>query len=59
MTKRITERIGTKVNLETQSWYQDKVIELATFIIKRIPDNKIILEEIKFNNYKKLEVISK
>ena len=59
MTKRITERIGTKINLETQSWYQDKVIELATFIIKRIPDNKIILEEIKFNNYKKLEVISK
>ena len=59
MTKRITERIGIKINFDTQSWYQDKVIELATFIIKRIPDNKIILEEIKFSNYKKLEVISK
>ena len=39
MTERITERIGRKINNDIQVWYQDKVNEMAHFIVRNLRGN--------------------
>jgi hypothetical protein len=59
MTERIVERIGKRVNPNTQFWNQAKVKEIAHFLVRKIKEDTFALEKIESNEYKKLEVLVK
>jgi hypothetical protein len=57
--EKIVERIGKKTNKDFFPWYQDKVLELASFFIKNTKEESIPVENDKFFEPYKLEVIAR